>query len=142
MHSMSHQTVLVSDEVASIFYCIDWIAAKNRELDFCKKDHVCMCTKGNLFQILTEMLKLQMSATVEVMDGDLNNQFSKNFGLAFDGWSKFGVHYLAVFAIRPGVPDNRFVLLGFSPFEQEGDLSAAQYAVYLEAFALLYLLIG
>jgi hypothetical protein len=96
----------VSDGVASIFDCIDWIAAKNMELDFCKKDHVCMCTKGNLFQILTEMWKLQMSATVEVMDANLNNQLPKKFDLAFDGWSKFGVHYLAVFEIGSGVPDD------------------------------------
>ena len=40
------------------------------------------------------------------------------------------MHYLAVFCVGPGIPDSK-ILLGFSPFEQRGDLSAAQHVNYL-----------
>jgi hypothetical protein len=60
------------------------------------------------------------------------------FGIFFDGWSEFGVHYLKVFAVGPGVINGGHILLGFSPFEQEGDLSADQHAVYLEGLLPYY----
>ena len=72
------------------------------------------------------------------MKADLKKQLPKEFGLAFDGWSEFGIHYVAVFAIGPGVPNNGCALLGFSPFEQEDDLSAAQHAVYLKSLLPYY----
>ena len=43
-----------------------------------------------------------------------------------------------MFAIGPGVPNNGCVLLGFSPFEQEDDLSAAQHTVYLKSLLPYY----
>ena len=49
-HSVSSQTVLVSDEATSTFDWIDWIVAENRELDFCEKARVRKHTKGNLHQ--------------------------------------------------------------------------------------------
>jgi hypothetical protein len=79
-----------------------------------------------------------MSATVEVMENNLKTKLLKKFGVAFDGWSEFGVHYLAVFAVGPGVPNDGRVLLGFLPFEQEGDLSADQHAAYLKTLLTYY----
>ena len=39
--------------------------------------------------------------------------------------------YLAVFAVGDFVPNEGCVLLGFSPFEQEDDLSSDQHGLYL-----------
>ena len=39
-----------------------------------------------------------MGTVVEVKK-DLAKTLPKKFGVAFDGWSEHGVHYLAVFAV-------------------------------------------
>ena len=51
----------------------------------------------------------------------LVKQLPRKFGLAFDGWSDYGVHYVAVFAVGPGLPDifDGCVLLGFSPLNKK-----------------------
>ena len=67
------------------------------------------------------------------MQRRFSTSLPRHFGVSFDGWSEFGVHYLAVFAVGPGVPDlqGNTVLLGFSPFENAGDLSAQEHQNYL-----------
>lgn len=81
-----------------------------------------------------------MHATVEVMLLALVKQLPRKFGLAFDGWSDYGVHYVAVFAVGPGLPDifDGCLLLGFSPFEQENDLSASQHVKYISQLLSVY----
>ena len=81
--------------------------------------------------ISTETLKIQMGAVVELMEKDLEWKLPRKFGAAFDGWSEHGVHYLAVFAVGDFVPNEGCVLLGFSPFEQEDDLSSDQHGLHL-----------
>ena len=71
-----------------------------------------------------------MTKIVQVIELDLTTIFPKKFGIAFDGWSEFSIHYLAVFAVGANVP-NRKVLLDFSPFEDEADLTAEQHGLYL-----------
>ena len=65
------------------------------------------------------------------MEIDLEKKLSKKFGVAFDGWSEHGVHYLAVFALGDFFPNGGCVLLGFSPLEQEDDLLSDQHGLYL-----------
>jgi hypothetical protein len=72
-----------------------------------------------------------MGAVVELMEKDLAHKLPKKFGFAFDGWSDHCVHYLAVFALGDFVPYEGCVLPGFSPFEQEDDLSSDQHGLYL-----------
>jgi hypothetical protein len=40
--------------------------------------------------------------------------------------------------VGPGLPKDNLALLGFSPFEQEDDLSADQYRVYLNSLLGYY----
>ena len=128
---LTSQTLLVSNEAENTYKWIDWIITENRELHFGEKDRVQIHTKGNLDKISTETLKIRMGAVVEVMEKDLARKLPNKFGVAFDGWSEHGVHYLAVFAVRDFVPNEGCVLLGFSPFEQEDDLSSDQHGLYL-----------
>ena len=72
-----------------------------------------------------------MGTAVEVMEKDLAKKLPNKFGVAFDGWSEHGVHYLAVFTVEVFVPNEWCVLLGFSPFELEDDLSSDQHGLYL-----------
>ena len=71
-----------------------------------------------------------MTKIVQVIELDLAKTLPKKFGIAFDGWSEFSIHYLAVFAVGANVPNGK-VLLGFSPFEDEADLTAEQHGLYL-----------
>ena len=122
----------------NIYAWMEWIVAKNRELTFCEKPRVRKYTKNNLEIISTETLKIHMGATVEVLENDFKKSLAKKFGIAFDGWSEHGVHYLAVFAVGCGVPNDGVILLGFSPFEQEDDLSSKQHIKYLEGIMPYY----
>ena len=126
------QTLLVSKEAENTYKWIDWIITENRELYFCEKDRIRIHTKGTLDKISTETLKIQVGTVVEVMEKDLAKKLLKKFGVAFDRWSEHGVHYLAVFTVEVFVPNEWCVLLGFSPFELEDDLSSDQHVSYLK----------
>ena len=124
------QTLFVSEDASSTYDWIHWITTENQELSFVEKTCMRKYTSGNLKPISTNTLKERMLATVEVMENNLDKKLGKKFGVMFDGRSKFGVHYLGVFAVDGDVPDCQ-VLLGFSVFEKEYDLCAAQHAAYL-----------
>ena len=71
-----------------------------------------------------------MTKIVQVIELNLAKIVPKKFGIAFDGWSEFSIHYLAVFAVGANV-SNGNVILGLSPFEDESDLTAEQHGMYL-----------
>ena len=139
-HVASAQTLLISPDATNTYQWLEWIVAENRELDFVNKARVRKFTKGNLKPINHETLKKRMHATVEVTEEFLKKKLPKKFGIAFDGWSQDGVHYLAVFAVGDGLPQecDGCVLLGFSPFEQEDDLSSDQHVLYLTQLLSYY----
>ena len=95
-----------------------------------KKSLVCKHIMGNLKPISVETLKNQMTKIVQVIELNLAKIVPKKFGIAFDGWSEFSIHYLAVFAVGANV-SNGNVILGLSPFEDESDLTAEQHGMYL-----------
>jgi hypothetical protein len=96
---LTSQTLLASKEAENTYEWIDWIITENRALHFCEKDRIQIHTKRNLDKVSTETLKIQMGTVVEVMEKYLAKKLPKKFGVAFDGWSEDGVHYLAVFAV-------------------------------------------
>jgi hypothetical protein len=49
-----------------------------------------------------------------------------------------GVHYLSVFAILDDEKSRKSVLLGFSPFEDESNLSSEEHIKYLESLLAFY----
>jgi hypothetical protein len=64
------------------------------------------------------------------MTETMKNELPSAIGVAFDGWTESSVHYLAVFAVGPGVKGGK-VLLGFSPFDQEDKLDADEHIDYI-----------
>ena len=88
-------------------------------------------TMGNLAAISVKTLKTQMERVVLQMQLESSQSLPKQLGVSVDGWLEFGVHYLAVFAVGPGVQLEGKVLLGFAPFENAGDLSAQEHQDYL-----------
>ena len=83
---------------------------------------------GNLKPISVETLKNQMTKIVQVIELDLAKILPKKFGIALDGWSGFSIHYVAVFAAGANVPNGK-ILLGFSPLEDEANLTAEQHGL-------------
>ena len=128
---MGKQSLLVSEEASHTYMWIDWIVCDNHSLNFCEKERVHRHTKGNLKPITVKTLTKYMHQCVEVMETNFRKSLPKKFGVALDGWSDSGVHYLAIFAVGPSVPQDGKVLLGFSPFEQPDDLTAEQHELYL-----------
>jgi hypothetical protein len=135
---VSNQTLLIFDVANNTYDWNRWIVTENRELDFCEKELVRHRTRGNLKPISHKTLKRRLDWIVQIMEEDLTKKIPAIFGVSFDGWTEFGVHYLAVCAVGTGLPKNQPVLLGFSPFEQEEDLSAEQHRSYLNALLGYY----
>jgi hAT family C-terminal dimerisation region len=79
-----------------------------------------------------------MDATVAIAEKELQDIFPESFGIAFDGWTEHAVHYLAVFAVGFESANGNGILLGFSPFEQPSDMSAAQHIEYIRAVMKKY----
>ena len=87
-------------------------------------------TMGNLKPTSVETLKNQRTKIVQVNELDLAKILPKKFDIAFDEWSEFSIHCVAVFAVGANVPNGK-VLLGFSPFEDGANLTAEQHGLYL-----------
>jgi hypothetical protein len=66
------------------------------------------------------MLKIQDALMLKIKNEILPSQF----GLMFDGWTDSNIHYIAIYAV---VPEFQPVLLSFSPFPDEENLSASSY---------------
>jgi hypothetical protein len=134
-------TSILSRKAIDTYDWIDWIVSDNHELSFCEKARVRRHTKGNLNAITVKTLKERMEKVVLEMQRRFSKSLPRHFGISFDGWSEFGVHYLAVFAVGPGVHSSGAdgnVLLGFSPFENAGDLSAQEHQSYLISLLSTY----
>jgi hypothetical protein len=132
------QQAVLSAKAIATYEWIDWIVGDNHELTFCEKARVRRHTNGNLKPISVKTLKDRMEKIVRYMQCELSRSLPKQFGISFDGWSEFGVHYLAIFAVGPGVQNEGKVLLGFSPFEDAGNLSAQEHIDYLMSQLGLY----
>ena len=67
---------------------------------------------------LTRIVEKKISATLQ-----------SKFALLFDGWSSGSTSYLAVFATFIKEESSKYekILLGFSPFESEENLSAVEH---------------
>ena len=104
--------------------------SENQGLASVVKPFVHKHTMGNLNHISVETFKTQMLKVVQDIELDLAVKFLKKIGIVFDGWSKFAIHYVAVFAVGTNVPDGK-VLLSISPFEDEANLTAEQHGLYL-----------
>jgi hypothetical protein len=126
------QTTLISKEALSTFEWIEWMTKLNLPFSFVDDDTTKKLTLGNLIPTNSRTLKETMEKIMAVMKVEVARDLPTKTGLAFDGWSDAGVHYLAVFAVGPGVKDGK-VLLGFSTFEQSGDLSANQHIRYINS---------
>jgi hypothetical protein len=124
------QTTLISKEAISTFEWIEWMTKLNLAFSFVDDDTTKKLMQGNLIPTNSRTLKENMEKIMAVMKDEIARELPRKTGLAFDGWSDAGVHYLAVFAVGPGVKDGK-VLLGFSTFEQSGDLSANQHIRYI-----------
>jgi hypothetical protein len=122
--------MLISSNAKSTFEWIQLLVSENQELVFVEKPLDCKHTMCNLKSISVETLKNQVTKIVQVIELDLAKILPKKFGITIDGWSEFSIHYVAVFAVGASVPNGK-VLLGFSPFEDEADLTAEQHGLYL-----------
>jgi hypothetical protein len=137
-HVSLDNTFLVSPDAINTCKWLEWIVEENRELSFCEKEKVRKYTEGNLGLMTVKTLKKRMDLIVQVMEDEISKLLPSVFGIAFDGWSEFSVHYLSVFAVGPNLPHNRPILLGFSTFENEGDLSANEHRNYLNQLLSYY----
>ena len=135
---MLQQNKILSQKAIDTYEWIDWIVSDNHELTFCEKPRVRRHIKGNLSNISVKTLKVRMERVVLQMQLEFSKSLPIQFGISFDGWSEFGIHYLAVFAVGPDVHPGGKVLLGFSPFENAGDLSAKEHLDYLISQLGLY----
>jgi len=77
-----------------------------------------------------------MDKCVKVIESDIAKLLPKCFGLMFDGWSKTSTQLVGVVAVGPELR-NRSFLLGFSPLDEETDISAEEHKNYLEFIFLL-----
>ncbi len=128
---VSEQSLLISHDAENTWSWIEWIVEENRELNFCEKPRVLKYTRNNLKPISQKTLKSRMEKIVKIMEKDLEKLLPNKFAISIDGWSEHGVHYLAIFAVGPEVLNNGTVLLGFSPFDQEDDLSSEQHSIFI-----------
>ena len=122
--------MLIFSNTKKSFKWIQWVMSENQGLVSVVKPLVHKHTMGNLIHISVETFKTQMLKVVQDIELDLAVKFLKKFGIVFDGWSKFAIHYVAVFAVGTNVPDGK-VLLSISPFEDEANLTAEQHGLYL-----------
>jgi len=68
-----------------------------------------------------------------------NQNLPEKFGLVFDGWSSNSTHFVCLFAVFPNTSELVSpVLLTFSSFENESDLSAKSYEHFINSTLNFY----
>ena len=140
----------VDDKSRNIFCWIEWIVegnifcellsflfkkntfpscVDNLTLNFVKKPN----TRKNvrLKTICTKSLKKYMHLLTKALEEKISRILPDKFGQVFDGWSNAGVHYIATFATFDGQPENKPILLAFSPVDDEQDLTAMSLYYFL-----------
>jgi hypothetical protein len=132
------QTMVLNAVALNSFKWIEWIVQENRELSFCEKERVRKYTANQMRPICSKTLKKHMDLLVQEVESKLIESLPKRFGICIDGWSDMGVHYLSVFAILDDEKSRKSVLLGFSPFEDESNLSSEEHIKYLESLLAFY----
>eukprot|EP00171_Calliarthron_tuberculosum_P021734 IDg21734t1 len=125
-----NQAVLITPRAANTYKWIDWIVHDNLELSFVDLYRARKHTAGNLKPISRHVLINRMRKCVAVMQDSIEKSLPRRFGMMFDCWSRISTHFIAVFAVGPGVRDGS-ILLGFSPFNNETNLSAEEHKRYL-----------
>ena len=77
-----------------------------------------------LKSISTKSLKKYMQLLTKALEKKISELLPNRFGQVFDGWSNGGIHYIATFATFDKQPENKPILLAFSPLDDEQDLTA------------------
>ena len=143
----------VDDKSRNIFNWIEWVVegminiiASFLSFKMCKFKVVFLLTdnltlnfveKANtrknvrLKAISTKTLKKYMQALTKALEVKIAGLLPDRFGQVFDGWSNGGVHYIATFAAFHGQPEDKPILLAFSPVDDEQDLTAMSHYDFL-----------
>ena len=77
-----------------------------------------------------------MQALTKALEVKIAGLLPDRFGQVFDGWSNGGVHYIATFAAFHGQPEDKPILLAFSPVDNEQDLTAMSHYDFLVDYDL------
>lgn len=125
-----NQGVLITPRASNTHDWIEWVVHDNLELSFVDTARARKYTSGNLKPIRRHTLVARMRLCVKVMQEDISKGLPRRFGLMFDGWSRVSTHFIGVLAVGPEVRHGS-ILLGFSPFNNETDLSAEEHKRYL-----------
>ena len=109
--------------IAQLLTCTNFqFFIDNLTLNFVEKPN----TRKNvrLKAISTKSLKKYMQLLTKALEEKISGLLPDKFGQVFDGWSNGGVHYIATFAMFDGQPEDKPILLAFSPVDDEQDLTA------------------
>ena len=69
-----------------------------------------------------------MQLLMKALKENIDRLLPDKFGQVFDGWSIGGAHYVAKFDSQP---ENKPILLAFSPVDDEQDLTAMSHCNFL-----------
>lgn len=130
---------LVDQATTDMFRWIEWTVMDCLPLTFCEREMVRQNAK--LPRTCARTLKLYLDGMVLAVVPSIVKILPTRFGIVLDGWTSGGRHFIAIYAVFDDkdsieVPrksdyqddlechSRRFILLAFSPMEDEGDLSA------------------
>ena len=101
----------------------------NLTLNFVKKPNARKNVR--LKTISTKSLKKYMQLLTQALEEKISRLLPDKFGQVFDGWSNGGVRYIATFATFDRQPENKPILLAFSPMDDKQDLTAMSFMTFL-----------
>ena len=99
---------------------IDWIVMEMLPISFCEKERTLKYT--SLRPVSRKSMTTYITNLTKQVELVIRGLLPDKFGLVFDGWSKNSIHYVALYAVFG--PTKRQILLTFSPFQDEYDLSS------------------
>ncbi|RLN05773.1 hypothetical protein BBJ28_00024862 [Nothophytophthora sp. Chile5] len=129
---------IVDARTTDIYRWVEWVVMERLPFSFCERRLARQNSK------MSHISETTLNRYIyEHVEGKITALLPDKFGLVLDGWTSGGRHYVAIFAVyddgepaRTGssnsddffddleCPSRRFLLLAFSPVDDEEDLSA------------------
>ena len=85
----------------------------------------------NVQPVCSKSLKKYVLSLVALVEDKIKQQLPQMFGLMFDGFSDWNVHYIALFATYTKGDTYHETLLACSPLLEENILTAEQHREYI-----------
>ena len=127
----------INQKTKDLYQWMSWIVDRNLPLHEIEQKSTRDVVTMQSFSVetLTKYMQRVTESVEKCIADDLTNH---RFAIVFDGWTRFAVHYLALFAVYKKKGQKRVVLLAIAPPIDEESYNADEHITFIEGTLSIY----